>query len=847
MADVFNFNLKKAEIYQAIKWSKNPFFRFVKPLKKLFFALFVIFFLVFIYNLELPNLGFSMVFFVLSLSFKIKEFFFNSKFKNPRIKSINEALKASETFNLADFLSFESARAVYRSMQFARKHNLSEINSDVLFYFLIEKNPELNFIFSRLLINIKDLKKILKISLENLKKNAGIKKQEMIFSEDLQKSLIESLKIAGKNKHLRVEAEDIIAGLAVHNLIFKKILIDFNLKFEDVKNLSQWLEKLTKIVEERKKFWEWKNLIKRGSLAKEWAAGYTITLDPFSTDLSKEVRRKAFSEVVGHKKEIKAMERILARKEKNNVLIVGEAGSGRKSMVYALAEKSASGESLPEINYKRVIQLDLSALMSQISSTEETEFILDNIFKEVISAGNVILVIDEIHNFIGGSARLGAIDISGILTPYLAYPSFQIVALTTFEGLHKNIEQNTSILSLLEKVEVSEISEEETLMLLQDLALKLEYKYKKFISYSSLRDIIVYCSRYMQAIPFPEKAMSLLDEAMAYLSQTKEKVLLSKHIARIVSEKTEIPVGDIAKKEKQVLLNLEPLIHEIIINQEEAVKEISTALRRARAGVAAKTGPMGAFLFLGPTGVGKTETCKALAEIYFGSKEKMIRLDMSEFQNTADISRLLGSTNEEGLLTTEVREKPFSLILLDEIEKAHPNVLNLFLQVLDEGHLTDGMGRKVDFKSSIIIATSNAGYQMILKALKEKTEWFKVKEILLDYLFAENIFRPEFINRFDAMVVFKPLSKENLLDIAELMLKKINKNLKEKEVELVVTKELKEKIVELGYNPTFGAREMKRVIQDKVENILASALLSGEIKRGSKIEINTEDFSLIIK
>ena len=292
-------------------------------------------------------------------------------------------------------------------------------------------------------------------------------------------------------------------------------------------------------------------------------------------------------------------------------------------------------------------------------------------------------------------------------------------------------------------------------------------------------------------------------------------------------------------------MNLEKLIHQRIINQDQAVNEVSAALRRARADFTVRKGPMGTFLFLGPTGVGKTEACKALAQIYFGSEDKMIRLDMSEFQNVTDIPRLIGSPGEEGFLTTQVRERPFSLILLDEIEKAHKNILNLFLQVLDEGFLTDGLGRKIDFKNAIIIATSNAGYQIILQALQDKTDWSKVRQKLLDYLFEEAIFRPEFINRFDAAVVFSPLSKENLLGIAELLLQKLKKNLKAKEIEFVITTSLKEKIVELGYNPTFGAREMRRVIQDKIENVLASALLSGKIKRGDRAEV-TADFKLIV-
>jgi ATP-dependent Clp protease ATP-binding subunit ClpA len=255
---------------------------------------------------------------------------------------------------------------------------------------------------------------------------------------------------------------------------------------------------------------------------------------------------------------------------------------------------------------------------------------------------------------------------------------------------------------------------------------------------------------------------------------------------------------------------------------------------------------MGSFLFLGPTGVGKTETAKALAEIYFGSEEKMIRLDMSEFQNLSDIPRILGEPGEEGLLTTPVRERPFSLILLDEFEKAHPKILNLFLQVFDEGYLTDGMGRKVNFKNTIIIATSNAGAEIIWQKLRETQKLEIIKEDLLSYLIQNKIFNPELLNRFDGVIIFRPLTKENLLKIAELLLKKIQKQLKEKEIDFVITEPLKEKIVELSYDPKFGAREMQRVIQEKVGNVLAGAILSGRIKRGMRIEIDPQNFEIKI-
>jgi len=851
------FNLQEAKIFQALRWEKNPAFRFARPLKKLFLILFILTFVLFFYFFIFEEFtasklkGLALIFLVSTLIFWLVESFFNSKLKKPRLKTtIDEALVKPEGFNLAEFLSFEVAKGVWKANG----------NSTKLFYNLLISNPKLNFVFSRVLLSLKEIAKIVK---EDFKKYSS----ETEIKPELQAIIFDSLKIAKEKGHQRIEIGDAITALAKNNPIFKKILVEANLKFEDIENLTWWLESLEERIEEPKRFWEWKNLLKKGFLAKQWTAGYTITLDKYSLDLSEAVKRTGFPEIVGHKKEIEQMESILSIREANNdVLIVGEAGSGRKSMVYALAKKSVLGESLPEVNFKRLVQLDLPTILAQTKNPEEVENILDTIFREVVTAGNVILVIDEFHNFVGqlGLPRPGTIDISGVISPYLSLPSFQVIAITTFDGLHRNIENNPSILALFEKVEVSEISQMETLILLEDLALKLEGRFKKFISYLALRDIISFCDKYIPATPFPEKAMDLLEEVVVYVAQTpspatvgrggrrdlslrpRDKIVLPFHVAKIISEKTKIPVGEIESKEREVLLNLENLIHQRIINQEEAVKDVSAALRRARTQVTIRNGTIGSFLFLGPTGVGKTETSKALAEIYFGSEEGMIRLDMSEFQDVKDIPRLIGSPGQEGLLTTQVREKPFSLILLDEVEKAHPNILNLFLQVLDEGRLTDGQGRKVNFKNTIIIATSNAGYQIILEALKQKTEWSEVKERLLDFVFKEGIFRPELINRFDAVVVFGPLSKENLLDISELLLKKIKKNLAEKEIEFVITQPLKVRIVELSYDPTFGARNMQRVIQDKLGNVLAEAILSGKLKRGNRVKVEPEGFTLKI-
>jgi len=850
MASEFYFNLKTATIYQAVRWEKYPIFRFAKPAKKLFLISFFIIFFVFLYGFLFENfsqnsnqrlLGLSLIFLVLTVTSQIIESFFNLKLKQPKLKMKLKDVKPEE-FNLAEFLSFETARAVSKARKFSKSKKLSEINSSALFYFLLRDNPKLEFIFLRALLNLKETKLILKSHLGSLK---GEQFRE-IYSVDFQNAILQSLKIAAKKSHLRIEIGDVISALSRHNPIFNKILVDFKLKTEDIENLTWWIESLEEKSAKSKKFWEYENLLRRGTLAKEWTAGYTLTLDKFSIDWTERIRG-TMSEAIGHKEELKSVERILARREINNVLLVGEPGTGRKSIIFALTKKSLLGQFLPEVNYKRVVELDMPRLLAELPNVEDVETTLDIIFQEVISAGNIILVIDEFHNYISQISRPGIVDISGVISSYLHLPQFQIIAITTFAGLHQYIEQNPSVLSLFEKVEVSEISLSETLMLLENLTLFHEKKYKRLISYPALREIISMSERYLPGFPFPEKAIKLLDEVAVYVAQsTKDYIVLPSHVHKIITEKTQIPVGEIETKEKQILLNLESLIHGRIINQEEAVKDVSAALRRARAEVQVRKGPMGCFLFLGPTGVGKTETSKALSEIYFGSEERMIRLDMSEFQTLPDIPRLLGTPGEEGLLTTPVRENPFSLILLDEIEKSHPNILNLFLQVLDEGHLTDGQSRKVDFKNSIIIATSNAGYQIILEALKKETDWSEVKQKLLDFVFQEGIFRPEFINRFDAVVVFKPLSKENLLDIAELLLQKLKANLKEKGIEFIITQPLKEKIVELGYNPTFGAREMRRVIQDNIENVLASALLSGQLKRGNRAEIDPEEFRLRI-
>ncbi|MBM3258066.1 MAG: ATP-dependent Clp protease ATP-binding subunit, partial [Candidatus Nealsonbacteria bacterium] len=515
----FNFNFKRAAIYHAILWARNPVFKFAAVFGRLFLIAFIIIFPLFLYGFLTDNfsmgiqslaLGFSIIFLSLFLICRMLMFFLNSKVKNPSLKDI------SEKDNLADFLNFETAKIALSSINFARRKKLAQVNSTLLFYFLFDSTKEANFIFLRALLSIREIKNALKSVILG---QPGSSSVSLRFSDDFKETILKAWKVSQKKSHKTIEMGDLITALAEHDPIFKQILIDNKLKFQDIENLAWWLENLQQKISERKKFWLWKNLIKKGSMAKQWTAGYTLTLDRFSIDLSEMMRKRGFPETIGHTKEIAAVERILNRWEMNNVLIVGESGSGRKSMVYEMAKKSALGETMPAMNYKRFVQLDLNSLLAQMQSVESVENTLDAVFREVLEAGNVVLVIDDFHNFVSGTSRPGAIDISGVLSAYLTYSSFPVITITTFEGLHKNIEQNSALLAMFEKVEVAEISDKETLMLLEDLALQLEFRSNKFVSYPALRDIIVYCSKYLPAIPFPEKAMDLLDEAIVHLNQ----------------------------------------------------------------------------------------------------------------------------------------------------------------------------------------------------------------------------------------------------------------------------------------------------------------------------------------
>ena len=656
---------------------------------------------------------------------------------------------------------------------------------------------------------------------------------------------------------------------------------------------------------------------------KNFANIETPNLDKYGIDLNKEAESGKIDPIIGREKEIERVIQVLSRRTKNNPVLIGEPGVGKTAIAEGLAQKIVEGEVPAVVEGKRVISLNLSSMIAGAKYRGEFEERLRGVLEELKNAGDVILFIDELHTIVGAGAAEGAMDASNILKPTLARGDIQIIGATTIEEYRKHIEKDSALERRLQPIYVDEPNVEDSIVILKGLRDKYEAHHKVKITDDAIEAAAELSDRYIADRFLPDKAIDLIDEAaskvrieadttpsgvkdlenrLEELSQEKEEAINTQNyekaakirdeeqeiklqlednktewsrdrkvtnleigydeIAGIVSDWTGIPVTRMNEEESQRLLNLEEKIHEKVIGQDQAVKAVSKAVRRARVGLKDPNKPVGTFIFVGPTGVGKTHLAKALAEELFGDEDSMIRIDMSEYMEKHSVSKLVGSPpgyvghDDGGQLTEAVRRRPYSVILLDEIEKAHPDVFNILLQILDDGRLTDSKGRTVDFKNTVIILTSNVGATSIKKQNvigfssgeseeEEMEEYEKMKETITEEL--KQTFRPEFLNRIDEVIVFHNLREEDIKDIVDIMMKELEDRLHNLDIKIKVSNKTKDFIAKKGFDQVYGARPLERTIRRMIEDQLAEELLRGSISREDEILIDEEDGELSFK
>ncbi|MDD5693048.1 MAG: ATP-dependent Clp protease ATP-binding subunit [Patescibacteria group bacterium] len=664
----------------------------------------------------------------------------------------------------------------------------------------------------------------------------------------LEKVFSEAIDLALNQKEPRLTSANIFYGLVKVSVSKDEILRELELNDGDFANIVVWSNLLFDKFDYPKTIQE-KMKASSAGMAQGWASGYTLNLDKYSSDITSSGSFSDLS-VAGREDTLYQIENALTKEQKDNCILVGESGVGKKSIVYGLAEKLYWGKTLSELRYRRVVSLDVPALLAGAKDSSEISVRMLSILKEASVAGNIILFIDGIEKlFIGNTGKVGTANVEDVILPYLQGSKIKVIGTTTKENYQTYITPKSQISANFEKIDIAPMDQNQTMKILQDLSLYYSNKYKLEISYNALKEVYSLAEKFISEKEFPGKAVDMLSSICSAARNSGSKVLDKNTIDLIEGKSLNIPIASAQDQEKEVLLNLEEKLHQRVIGQLEAVKAVSDALRRARTNVTNNKRPIGTFLFLGPTGVGKTELSKALAWSYFDNEDALVRMDMNEYQSVSSIDRFIGKkvpeTNEleGGEFVKKVREKPFSVVLLDELEKAHPDILNLFLQMLDEGYITDGMGKKVNMTNSIIIATSNAGANLIREGVGQGKDLNLLKTELLDYLQSENIYRPEFLNRFDGVIIFRPLTKEELLQITKLMFVSLTNNLKERGYSIEIDDEAINYLIEAGYKPESGAREIRRVMQDRVESFLAKLILANKINKGETYKITLSDLT----
>ena len=753
-----------------------------------------------------------------------------------KVDSETGHFKKKTSWNVAETLDAEAKNILDEAYILAAKLKQEEVSPRHLFRALL-KSKKVQALFIRLGVNANSLVEKLDKHLADDETSARAPK----ISHSLRELIILASIEAYRRKQIATTVLDLAWPCYSHDSILAEILYDLEIDENKLKNVIEWFKVNDELLKNYQEYHKAAILKPWGAMNRSYTAIATPTTDHYSSDLTLAARAGNLELCIDRLKEFAAIFDAYSSGQAG-VLLIGPTGVGKRTIIEGLAQLMVKEEVPTFLQDKRLVELDIANLVSGASASEAQERLLICL-NEINRAGNIVLYVPDIERLMGiSSGGEESFELVEVLVEAINRQALFCIATSTTENYSKFIE-GTSLGESMTTVGVSEPTFNQTIQILESKASNLEARYGIYLTYSALERTVTLSNKYLRDVSTPLKAINLLQKAVILANKAARNnpdhvICGGEEVATAIEQLTGIPANKVSEDEGKKLLNLEANIHERMVGQEEAVKAVSSALRRARADLKDSARPIASFLFLGPTGVGKTELAKTVSEVYFGDENYMIRLDMSEYQEASSVSKMIGDEDSLGYLTEAVRKKPFSLILLDEIEKAHPDILNLFLQLLDDGRLTDGQGRTISFSQSIIIATSNIGSLTIQDSMKRGVDVSVIKQDLIDNQLNKYM-RPELINRFDGIVVFKPLSEENIIVIATLMLKKIKKNLAEKGVHFQADKDGVAILAKAGYDPKFGARPLRRLLQERVEDEIANLFLAGKLKRRDTVLINT--------
>lgn len=800
---------ESSKLYPAVFLEKFSTYYSRKIVRKTIFWLMIVFFIAFITEIFTPDYLQQNISFLIEYKYQIRSFFF-------LLLSIWFLFQMTKMFYFSFYfresdVDFEIAKLALRTNK--KDVTKSFLESDIGEYALM-----------RLGLGGEQIK--------NFLDNRRYKISSTSFDID----------ISSKDKR-QISVRDYAGALYDTDKELAKFLIQYKIDKETFIGALEWVDDIEWKIRSAERWWDKSNLARVQGVGRNWSFGKVYLLEKYGDPImSDQIYKDLGSRWKMFMRDAQKVESVLVKNRDANVVLVSPTTSIGMQIISTLGKMILHGNVLFELEHKRIFVLDTVKIIESVEDAVSLERLVRDILFQADQAGNVILVIPNLPVFNERASEIG-VDVSNLLSDFLRSSRLQVIAISDNKGFHESVETNMSLMQYFEKILIEDINKTSAIKILEDEANRMEVLRDVFFTYQSIKAVAEGAERYFVGMTYSDKIIDLIDEIVVKVKTDGRKVILIEDAHEVVSIKTGVPQGEISKDEKQTLKNLEEILHKRVIGQNQAIDSISDSMRRSRSGIADPKRPMGSFLFIGPTGVGKTETVKALNEVLFKEESKIIRLDMSEYTGYDAIEKLIGSYSSKttGILADKIQDQQYGVLLLDEFEKTDDKVKDLFLQILDEGQFTDSEGEKINCRNLIIVATSNAGSDLIFKASNEGKDITNMKDEIINKIIEEKIFKPELLNRFDGVILFHALANEHLQKIARLMLEKLNKRISRNGLEVEINDDLVNYLVKIGSDPKFGAREMNRKIKEQVESLIADKIISNEIQSGDTLALTFDD------